>query len=233
MLRLPTALVMAMVLSVSSPAASNERTPEWAAAEQQRGEDLFAAQDFIAAEAAYGEALDVRTRPADSRGRAESKASAGAAQSFRGRRSRDTALLEGAVRDHRAALEAYTRADTPTEWAEVQNNLATALVWIAHVRGDGSAAELEDAERSFSNRLEVKSPETAPTEAGVVLSNIGTVQERIGDRLSDADQITRHRQASATNAQALDALRRGGQFSYASDVERRVSPFMNRIAQVD
>ena len=119
------------------------------------------------------------------------------------------------------------------EWAEVQNNLATALVWIAQVRGEGSVAELEDAERSFNNVLEVTGPETAPAEAGVVLYNIGAVQERIGDRLSGADQIARYRQASATYAQALDALRRGGRFSYASDVKRCVSPFMNRIAQVD
>jgi tetratricopeptide (TPR) repeat protein len=233
MLRSLTVLVMAMALSVSSPAASNERTPEWAAAEQMRGEDLFAAQDFVGAEAAHRAALEVRTRAVDPRGWAESTASAGAAQSFRGIRSRDAALLENAVRDYRAALEVYTRADTPAEWAEVQNNLATALVWIAQVRGDGSVAELEDAERSFGHVLEVTRPETAPAEAGVVLYNIGTVQERIGDRLSGADQITRYRQASATYAQALDALRRGGRFSYASDVERRVSPFMNRVAQVD
>ncbi|HVK79578.1 MAG TPA: hypothetical protein VM915_03110 [Verrucomicrobiae bacterium] len=223
---------MALV-GAPTPAVANERTAEWAAAEQMRGEDLFAAQDFIGAEAAHRAALEVRTREADPRGWAESTASAGAAQSFRGVRGRDATLLESAVSDYRAALEVYTRADTPNEWAEVQNNLATALVWIAQVRGDGSVAELEDAERSFSNVLDVTSPATSPAEAGVVLYNIGTVQERIGDRLSGAAQITRYRQASATYALALDTLRRGGRFSYASDVERRVSPFMNRVSQVD
>lgn len=213
--------------------ADEARTAEWATQQQQRGEELFRARDFVGAEAAHRAALEVRTRQADPRGWAESTASAGAAQSFRGIGARDIAALEGAARDYRAALEVYTRADTPDEWAEVQNNLATALVWQAQVRGDGSVAELEGAEAAFRNVLQVTTPEAAPANAGVVLYNIGTVQERIGDRLNGAAQRAKYREASATYASALDTLRRGGSFDYASNVERRVSPFMNRVAATE
>jgi tetratricopeptide (TPR) repeat protein len=223
---------VALALTVS-PSALAQQGPEWAAQEQQRGEELVQAQDFVGAEAAHRAALEVRTRAADPRGWAESIASAGAAQSFRGIRTRDVAALEGAVHDYRAALEVYTRADTPNEWARVQNNLATALVWTAQVRGDGSVTELEGAEAAFRNVLQVTTPEADAANAGVVVYNIGTVQERIGDRLSGDAQIAKYREASATYALALDTLRRGGSFDYASNVERRVSPFMNRVAAME
>ena len=228
------AAAISVALLASPPVmAEQQRTPEWAAQEQARGEALFRAQDFIGAEAAHRAALVVRTRAVDPQGWAESIASAGAAQSFRGIRTRDIAAFEDAMRDYRAALEVYTREDTPAEWAEVQNNLATALVWQAQVRGDGSVAELEDAEVAFRNVLQVTTPETDAANAGVVLYNIGTVQERIGDRLSGDGQRAKYREASATYALALDTLRRGGNFDYASNVERRVSPFMNRVAAME
>lgn len=228
------AVLLGAVLAFAPVALANEsRTPEWAAQQHQRGEELFQAQDFIGAEAAHRAALEVRTREADPRGWAESTASAGAAQSFRGIRTRDITALEGAARDYRAALEVYTREETPDDWAKVQNNLATALVWQAQVRGDGSVAELEGAEAAFRNVLQVTTPEADPANAGVVLYNIGTVQERIGDRLAGAAQRAKYREASATYARALDTLRRGGSFEYASNVERRVSPFMNRVAAME
>jgi hypothetical protein len=111
--------------------------------------------------------------------------------------------------------------------------LATALVWLAQVRGDTSPEVLIEAEAAFQNALLVTTVEVAPADAGVVLYNIGTVQERIGDRLSGDAQRAKYRTASQTYAAALDALRRGGNFGYASDVERRVSPFMNRVAAMD
>ena len=69
--------------------------------------------------------------------------------------------------------------------------------------------------------------------AGVVLYNIGTVQERMGDRLTGDSQRAKYREASETYAHALDTLRRGGSFEYATTVERRVSPFMNRVAATE
>lgn len=232
-MKLLVCMTMAAALVGSAAWADEARTPVWATEQQQHGERLFRAQDFVGAEAAHRAALEVRTREADPRGWAESTASAGAAQSFRGIRTRNLAALEGAARDYRAALEVYTREDTPNEWAEVQNNLATALVWHAQVSGGGSVAELEGAEAAFQNVLQVTTPEAEPANAGVVLFNIGTVQERIGDRLSGEPQRAKYREASATYARALDTLRRGGNFSYASDVERRVSPFMHRVEQMD
>jgi|GEM_PF-4565421 len=201
-------------------------------AEQTRGEALFQSQDLVGAEAAHRAALEVRTRSADPIGWAESTASAGAAQSFRGIRTRDAAALDGAVRDYRAALEVYTRAENPSEWSELQNNLATALVWIAQVHGGGSVIELEGAEAAFRNVLQV-TPDANPANAGVVLYNIGTVQERIGDRLTGASQRAKYREASETYARSLDTLRRGGSFEYATTVERRVSPLMNRVAAME
>lgn len=233
MTRLAFGAVIVATMLAASASATEPRTVEWAAEQQQLGERLFRDQDFVAAEAAHRAALEVRTRAVDPLGWAESTASAGAAQSFRGIRTRDLTALDGAVRDYRAALEVYSRADTPGEWAEVQNNLATALVWHAQVSGGESVTELEGAEAAFRNVLQVTTPEAEPANAGVVLFNIGTVQERIGDRLQGDAQVRRYREASATYARALDTLRRGGSFEYASNVERRVSPFMNRVAGMD
>lgn len=227
--------IAALVLAFASatPAFAQEHDAAWAVAEQARGEALFQSQDFVGAEAAHRTALEVRTRNADPLGWAESTASAGAAQSFRGIRTRDADALEGAVRDYRAALEVYTRAETPGEWSELQNNLATALVWLAQVHGGGSVTELEGAEAAFRNVLQVTTVDASPANAGVVLYNIGTVQERIGDRLTGHLQRAKYREASETYARALDTLRRGGSFEYATTVERRVSPFMNRVAAME
>ncbi len=225
-------VVLAWALMATAPAFA-QRDAAWAVTEQARGEALFRSQDFIGAEAAHRAALDIRARSADPLGWAESTASAGAAQSFRGVRTRDVAALEGAVTDYRGALGVYSRAETPNEWAEVQNNLATALVWLSQVRGGASVIELEGAELAFRNVLEVTTPEADAANAGVVLYNIGTVQERIGDRLAGDVQRTKYREASETYARALDTLRRGGSFDYASNVERRVSPFMNRVAAME
>jgi len=224
---------LSLTLAFSAPAFAQTHDAAWAMAEQARGEELFRSNDFVGAEAAHRAALEVRTRSADPIGWAESTASAGAAQSFRGIRTRDAAALEGAVRDYRAALEVYTRAETPNEWSELQNNLATALVWLAQVHGGGSVTELEGAEAAFRNVLQVTTPDASPANAGVVLYNIGTVQERIGDRLTGESQRAKYREASETYARALDTLRRGGSFEYATTVERRVSPFMNRVAAME
>ncbi|MGE0741683.1 MAG: hypothetical protein AB7O98_10095 [Hyphomonadaceae bacterium] len=226
-------ILLCAALVLAPTAMAQEHDAAWAAEQQARGQALFEAQDFVGAEAAHRAALEVRTREADPAGWAESTASAGAAQSFRGIRARDADVIEGAVRDYRAALEVYTRAETPDEWARTQNNLATALVWIAQVRGDESVAELNGAEAALMSVLQVTTPEADPANAGVVLYNVGTVQERIGDRLEGAAQSAKYREASVTYARALDALRRGGNFGYASEVERRVSPFMNRVAAMD
>lgn len=227
------AALMLPALGLHSALADERQTATWATEQQAQGEALFRAQDFVGAEAAHRAALEVRTRQADPMGWAESTASAGAAQSFRGIRTRDAVALQGAITDYPSALEVYSRNETPAEWSRTQNNLATAYVWLAQVRGDGSVEQLEAAEAAFRNVLLVTTPETAPADAGVVLYNIGTVQERIGDRLSGDAQRAKYRAASQTYASALDTLRRGGSFDYASNVERRVSPFMNRVAAMD
>lgn len=225
--------VLGVALLLAPNAMAQTRDAAWAAEQQAEGEALFQAQDFVGAEAAHRAALQVRTREADPMGWAESIAAAGAAQSFRGIRTRDVEALAGAVRDYGAALEVYTRTETPDAWARTQNNLATALVWLAQIRGDGSVTELEGAEAALLSVLQVTTLEADPANAGVVLYNIGTVQERIGDRLEGPAQHTKHREACDTYARALDALRRGGNFGYASEVERRVSPFMNRVAAAE
>lgn len=210
-----------------------ERPQDWAATQHLIGEALFRANRFAEAEAAYLLALQVRTRAADPAGWAETTAAVGATYSFRGIRARDAAMLERATNEYRAALTVFTRADHAQEWAEVQNNLATALVWLAQVRGGGAVTDLEAAERTFRDILQVVTPEAQPQNAGVVLYNIGTVQERIGDRLEGAMQLQRYRQAVETYEHAIETLRRGQLYAYASSVERRVSPFIHRVRSSD
>jgi tetratricopeptide (TPR) repeat protein len=181
MRRLLVAALMWSALGLHSALADEPQTATWATEQQAQGEALFRAQDLVGAEAAHRAALEVRTRQAHPMGWAESTASAGAAQSFRGIRTRDAVALQGAITDYQSALEVYSRNETPAEWSRTQNNLATAYVWLAQVRGDGSVEQLEAAEAAFRNVL----------------------------------------------------LRRGGSFDYASNVERRVSPFMNRVAAMD
>ena len=80
---------------------------------------------------AYRSALEVRTKAELPQDWARTQNNLGTALRELGRRSGDKEqgrkLLQEAVAVYRSALEVYTKADLPQDWARTQNNLGTAL----------------------------------------------------------------------------------------------------------
>ena len=66
-------------------------------------------------------------------------------------------LLEGAVAAYRSALEVFTKADLPQDWATTQNNLGLALYAArdAQRRREEGRKLLEDAVAAYRSALEV------------------------------------------------------------------------------
>src|SRR5919112_120268 len=73
-----------------------------------------------------------------------------------GERESGTARLEQAVVAYRAALEEWTRARVPLQWAMTQMNLGTALAALG--QREGGTARLEAAVAAYEACLEVTEP---------------------------------------------------------------------------
>lgn len=204
---------------------------EWAQTQYELGEALRVLNLAEESEAAHRLALEARSRAREPIAWAQSQAAVADAESLRGIRARDLSLLQEAIGRYHEALSVLTRQNAPAAWAEAQNNFVTALVWAAQVRGGGHArGELEEALATLRTLLEVTPPDTQPQNGGIVLYNIGTVLERLGDSMGAGDERrAAHLEAADTYERAVETLRRGAMFAYASTVERRVSPFIHRV----
>jgi tetratricopeptide (TPR) repeat protein len=78
------------------------------------------------------------------------------------------------VNAYRNALEVYTRAQLPQNWAAAQENLGMAL-WDLARRSDGpqAAAYLEQAAGAFRNALEVYTRQQLPQDWAMTQNNLG------------------------------------------------------------
>ena len=83
-----------------------------------------------------------------------------------------TERLEEAVAAHRAALEEFTREQTPFQWAEIQNNLGRALWILGELEGD--TERLEEAVKAHESALEGYTRELAPLEWARTQNLLGT-----------------------------------------------------------
>jgi tetratricopeptide (TPR) repeat protein len=88
-----------------------------------------------------------------------------------GERESGTGLLEEAVAAFRAALEEYTRARVPLQWAETQNNLGSALGTLGE--RESGTARLEEAIAAFRAALEERTRARVPLDWATTQNNLG------------------------------------------------------------
>ncbi|ULH14027.1 CHAT domain-containing protein (plasmid) [Deinococcus sp. KNUC1210] len=94
--------------------------------------------------------------------------------------------LEDAIDAYRNALQIYTHAAAPLDWANTQNNLG--LIYNDRIRGD-RAQNIEDAINAFQNVSQVYTREAAPIQWAATQNNLGIVYgNRIqGDRAQNLE----------------------------------------------
>ncbi len=85
---------------------------------------------------------------------------------------------------YEAALEIWTRADFPDNWAGVQNNIGVVLLRLADRSGGAVRLEtLASARAAFDSALEVFTREDRPDDWAMAQNNLGTVLNRLGDKI--------------------------------------------------
>src|ERR1700734_86940 len=119
--------------------------------------------------AAYGAALEERTRERVPLDWATTQNNLGNALSTLGERESGTVRLEEAVVAHLAALEERTRERVPLDWAMTQNNLGNVL-WTLGERESGTE-RLEEAVAACRMALEERTRERVPLQWAAVQNN--------------------------------------------------------------
>ena len=97
-----------------------------------------------------------------------------------GEREAGTALLEEAVAAFRAALEEWTRARVPLDWAMTQNNLGNALQTLGE--REAGTARLEEAVVAFRAALEEWTRDRVPLQWAGTQNNLGNALWALGQR---------------------------------------------------
>jgi tetratricopeptide (TPR) repeat protein len=89
---------------------------------------------------------------------------------------------------YRAALEVYTRADAPQQWAMLQTRLGTALQDEArHAPGEEGRALLAQAVQAYRAALQVYTRAGTPQRWARTQNNLGTALEEQGNRSPGED----------------------------------------------
>ncbi len=143
--------------------------------------------------AAYRAALEGYTKADFPQDLARTQNSLGIALQELWRRSGDKEesrrLLEEAVAAYRSALEVWTKADMPQDWARTQNNLGAALQELGRRSGDKEGYKLlEDAVAAYRSALEVWTKADMPQDWAVIQDNLGMALQELGKRSSDKEE---------------------------------------------
>lgn len=91
-----------------------------------------------------------------------------------------TARLEEAIVAYRAALEEFTRARVPLDWATTQSNFGLALEALGE--REAVAARLEEAAEAYQAALGVFEAANATYYVSIASSNLQRVEERLRER---------------------------------------------------
>lgn len=113
-----------------------------------------------------------------------------------GYRTRDPALLKGAVAAFLAALTVHTHKDSPLDWAGAQNNFGIALHALVNCGGD--PALLEKAIDAYRAALTVRTTEASSMGWAASHNNLGLALRALGDR--DGDPTRLHEAIAAYRA---------------------------------
>ncbi|MCA1935654.1 MAG: tetratricopeptide repeat protein, partial [Asticcacaulis sp.] len=164
------------------------------------------------AEAAYRQALEVRTRKDFPIDWAMTQNNLGVVlQTLGERRAGQDGIdaLTDAKAAYRQALEVRTRKDFPIQWAMTQNNLGNVLQNLGERRGgqDGLDA-LTGAEAAYRQALEVRNRADFPIQWAMTQNNLGNVLQTLGARRDGQDGIDALTEAEAAYRQALEVYTR-------------------------
>ena len=98
---------------------------------------------------------------------------------------------------YRSALEVYTKADLPQNWAATQNNLGNALRNEGErADGDKAAALLDQAVQAYRSALEVRTKANDPYHWARTMRNLSLVYKDQGNTaaaqqaLADANSVS-------------------------------------------
>ena len=117
-----------------------------------------------------------------------------------GEREGSAERLAEAVTAYRAALEEYTQARVPLEWATTQNNLGAALKTLGE--REGSAERLAEAVTAFRAALEERTQARVPFDWAKTQFNLGGVELAYFTLTADPAHLDR----AAAYAQAARAV---------------------------
>lgn len=114
-------------------------------------------------------------------------------------------LLAQAAETFRAALQVFTRAETPQVWARTQNNLALALMNLGD-RTDGVEGEnlLAQAIQAYRAALEVQTKVDSPLDWAQTQNNLGITLMAQGQRSTGAQAVNLFAQAVQAYRAALE-----------------------------
>jgi tetratricopeptide (TPR) repeat protein len=130
--------------------------------------------------AAFGAALEERTRERVPLDWAATQNNLGGVLMRLGERERGTARLEEAVQAYRAALDEYTRERVPLDWASTQNNLGNVLQTLGG--RESGTARLEEAVAAYRAALEEWTRERVPLDWAMTQHNLGNALRTLGER---------------------------------------------------
>ncbi|HXY99525.1 MAG TPA: tetratricopeptide repeat protein [Stellaceae bacterium] len=104
-----------------------------------------------------------------------------------GEQAGDSAVLEEAVTAYHAALEEYTQARVPLDWAMTQNNLGNALLRLGE--RESGTARLEEAVVAYRAALEERTRAQVPLDWAMTQNNLGNALLRLGERESGTARL--------------------------------------------
>jgi tetratricopeptide (TPR) repeat protein len=133
-------------------------------------------------------------------------------------------LLDEAVRAYRSALEVYTKANQPQEWASAQNNLGIALMDAEEWAGaDKAAGLLDQAVQAYRSALEVRTKADLPQDWAATQNNLGLALEEEGELASGDRAVALFDQADQAYRSALEV------YTKADLPEKWAGTQMNRM----
>jgi tetratricopeptide (TPR) repeat protein len=118
-------------------------------------------------------------------------------------------LLEQAVAAYKSALEVYTKAHLPQDWARTQNNLGFAL-WDLGTRSGGEEGRklLEQAVAAYKSALEVYTKADLPQDWALTQNDLGLALHDLGTRSGGEEGRKLLEQAVAAYKSAWRSIRK-------------------------
>ena len=125
--------------------------------------------------------------------------------------------LEQAVDAYQQALEVWTRARAPLDWASAQNNLGNALSSLGE--RESGTDRLKQAVDAYQQALEERTRERVPLEWVRTRNNLGNALLNLGQR----DSGTKHLEQALVHFQAARAaMSEDGYLQYEDYFLRRI-----------